>query len=309
MSTITDQAARDRIESDQIDVLIDLSGHTAHNRLGIFARRAAPIQAHYLGYMGSTGLTEMDYWIGDASLTPAETNHHYSETIWQLPDIWISYHGRPDAPISEWATSDNGDICLGSFNNLSKITAATINLWARVLLALPRANLLLKTRELADPNNRQRILGSLSALGIQPDRIELMDSSITPEWHEHMAYYDRLDIALDPVGGMGGGTTTCDALWMGVPVITLRGDRMASLMTTSMLNALGMPGWIAQTEDEYIDKVVALANDVELRRKLRSSQRLRMENSALCNAAQLAKNLEVAYFEMFSLWQDKKPSA
>ena len=302
LAGVPDTRARELIEADGIDVLIDLSGHTAHNRLGVFARRAAPVQAHYLGFMTSTGLTEMDYWIGDEILTPPETDSHFSEQVWRLPRVWVCYDGKADAPAPAWRPSQDGAIWLGSFNNLGKLTPATLALWAKVLHALPEGKLLLKTKELADIGNRQRILNAMTTHGISPDRLELQDWSATPDWLAHMAYYDRLDIALDPVGGMGGGTTTCDALWMGVPVIALEGNRMASRMTASMLNAIGRPAWIASSEAEYIDKVVALARDAEQRKMLRSGQRDRMASSPLCNARGLAISLENAYFEMFERW-------
>lgn len=300
---MTDATVLDRIELDGIDVLIDLAGHTAHGRLGIFARRAAPVQAHYLGYFASTGLTEMDYWIGDEILTPAETDSHFSERVWRLPRVWICYDGKADAPLPDWHPAQNSVVWLGSFNNLGKLTPATLVLWARVLQALPEGRLLLKTKELADASNRQRILDTMTNHGIAPDRIELWDGSTTPGWREHMACYNQVDIALDPVGGVGGGTTTCDALWMGVPVITLKGDRMATRMTASMLDAVGRPEWIAHTETEYLGKVIALARDVEQRKSLRSSQRDRMASSPLCDARGLVMSLENCYFEMFERWQ------
>ncbi|MDD5299165.1 MAG: tetratricopeptide repeat protein [Gallionella sp.] len=296
---IPDAAIRERIEADGIDVLIDLSGHTGHSRLGIFARRAAPVQAHYLGYFASTGLTEMDYWIGDEILTPPETDSHFSERVWRLPRVWVSYDGKAGVPVPDWQPSQDGVVWLGSFNNLSKLTPATLNLWAKVLHALPEGKLLLKTKELSDNVTRQRILDAMSGYGIGSDRIELQGSSATPGWMEHMAYYNRLDIALDPVGGVGGGTTTCDALWMGVPVIACEGDRMASLMTASMLNAVGRSEWVARSEAEYMGKVIALARDVEQRKALRFVQRNRMASSPLCDARGLAMSLENAYFEMF----------
>ena len=303
---VPDAAARECIEADGIDVLIDLSGHTSDNRLGVFARRAAPVQAHYLGFMASTGLTEMDYWIGDEILTPPETDNHFSEHVWRLPRVWVSYEGKADAPLPDWRPDRDGVVWLGSFNQLGKLTPATLALWAKVLHALPEGHLLLKTRGLADARNRQRILDAMDSYGIAPDRIELQDSGITPGWAAHMAYYNRLDIALDPVGGMGGGTTTCDALWMGVPVITLEGDRMASRMTASMLDAIGHPEWIARSEAEYVDKVVALARDVEQRKALRHTQRERMARSTLCDAQGLARNLEQAYLDMFERWMEKQ---
>jgi protein O-GlcNAc transferase len=220
--------------------------------------------------------------------------------------VWVSYDGKVDAPAPAWRPSQDGTVWVGSFNNLGKLTPATLALWAKLLHALPEGKLLLKTKELGDMSNRQRILDSLSGHGILPHRIELQDWSVTPDWSAHMAYYDRLDIALDPVGGVGGGTTTCDALWMGVPVIALEGDRMGSRMTASMLNAIDRTEWIAGSEADYIDKVVALAKNVEQRKALRSSQRNRMAASPLCNARDLAMSLENAYFEMFQRWFDEK---
>ena len=302
---MTDAAARDRIDADGIDVLIDLSGHTLHNRMGVFARRAAPVQAYYLGYFASTGLTEMDYWIGDEILTPAETDNHFSEQVWRLPRISWSYGGK-DAPLTNWHPAPDGVVWVGSFNGLSKLTPATLALWAKVLHALPEGKLLLKTKELSDVGNRQRTLNTLSAHGISPDRIELRDNSATSDWSAHMAYYDRLDIALDPVGAMGGVTTTCDALWMGVPVIALGGDRVASRATDALLTAIGHPEWIARNEAEYVDKVVALARDEKQRQTLRPGQRERMAAGPLCDAKGLSTSLENAYFEMFERWLAKQ---
>jgi protein O-GlcNAc transferase len=298
---MSDDDARNRIDADEIDVLIDLSGHTAQNRMGIFARRAAPVQAHYLGYFASTGLSEMDYFIGDEILTPPEMDSHFSERVWRLPRVWASYDARKDAPATNWRPAQDGTIWMGSFNNLGKLTSGTLVLWARVLHALPEGKLLLKTKALADETNRQRILEAMAGHGIAAGRIELQ-GDITPGWAEHMAYYDRLDIALDPVGAIGGGTTTCDALWMGVPTITLEGSRMASRMTASMLNAIDHAEWVAHSEAEYVGKAVALARDVELRKGLRLLQRERMAMSPLCDAKDLAMNLEHAYVEMFERW-------
>lgn len=303
---LTDAQVLKRIEADQIDVLIDLSGYTGSNRMGVFARRAAPVQAHYLGYFASTGLSQMDYWIGDAVITPPEVSQHFSEELWRLPGIWVSYRGRPEAPLTQWTPAQDGTVWLGSFNDLGKLAPATMALWANVLHAIPEARLLLKTKKLGNESNRQRLLESMVAHGIGPQRIELQDGSATPDWAQHMAYYDRLDIALDPVGAHGGGTTTCDALWMGVPVITLIGQTMGQRMTSSMLSVMGHPEWIAYSESEYIDKVVALARDVEKRKRLRVAQRSKMVQSPLCDARGLAKSLEDAYTAMLLRWEQNK---
>jgi protein O-GlcNAc transferase len=306
ITEMDDTAVLDRVGQDKIDVLVDLSGHTGHNRLKVFAHRAAPVQVHYLGYFASTGLTEMDYMIGDDILTPPETDSHFCEKIWRLPRVRASYEGGVDAPEPDWRPADDGSVWVGSFNNLSKLTPATLALWARVLHALPEGRLLLKTKDLADAGTRRRILDAMGKHGIAQERIELQDRSATPGWREHMAYYNRLDIVLDSMGAHGGYTTACDALWMGAPVIAIEGDRMATRMAASILHAIGHPEWIAGTEAEYVEKVVALARDEEQRKTLRSSQRERMASSALCDAKGLSTSLENAYFEMFERWTDKQ---
>jgi protein O-GlcNAc transferase len=302
---LSECSIRNQIQMDEIDILIDLSGHTANNRMRVFAMRAAPVQVHYLGYMGSTGLSEMDYWIGDQILTPPETDHHYSEAVWRLPRTWVCYGGKKDLPYSKWHPSLDGTVWIGSFNGLGKLTPQTLKLWATILHALPKARLLLKNKSFRDKFNRDRVLIAMEEHGVFSDRIELQDGNTTPDWNSHMSYYDRLDIALDPVGGMGGGTTTCDALWMGVPVVTLLGKTMGQRMTSSMLNAIGQADWIAETENDYVTKVVNLANDVKLRNDLRFKQRNKMAHSDLCDAADLAKSLEDAYEAMFNSWFNK----
>jgi predicted O-linked N-acetylglucosamine transferase (SPINDLY family) len=298
-ATLGHAALAERILADGIDVLVDLSGHTAHNRLPVFAARVAPVQLHYLGYFASTGVKEMDYWIGDGAMTPPSLDAHFTEQVWRLPRTTVSYGGNADAPPTAWQPAADGRLWLGSFHALIKLTPQTLALWARLLQALPEASLLLKTRELADADQRERLLAALVAQGVPAERIELQDGSATPGWAEHMAYYDRLDIALDPVGTWSGNTTTCDALWMGVPVIAMMGDRSILRMTGPMLEALGHPEWIAGSEDEYIAKAVALARDVGLRRSLRFGQREKMAASPLCDATDLVRQLEKAYCEMY----------
>lgn len=299
VAKLSDPALRERIEADGIDVLVDLSGHTAKNRLGAFARRAAPVQTHYLGYFASTGLTEMDYWIGDDIVTPPETDPHFSERPWRLPRVWHSYKTIANAPEPDWRPASDGSVWLGSCNNLGKLNPQTLALWARVLHALPEGRLRLKTKELADRGNRQRILDAMASHGIAADRIDLQRES---DWAGYMAQYNSVAIALDPVVSHGGGTTTCDALWMGVPVIHALGSSTGSRYSASMLTAIGHPEWIAQSEDEYVDKVVALARDADRLGQVRSTLRNQMAQSPLCDARGLAKCLEDAYVGMYERW-------
>jgi predicted O-linked N-acetylglucosamine transferase (SPINDLY family) len=302
IATLSDVEVCDLIETQQLDVLIDLSAHSAHNRLGVFARRAAPVQATYL-YFASTGLSEMDYWIGDEFLSPAELEAQFSETIWRLPRVWLSYKTITEAPAPNWQPASDGKIWLGSFNNLGKITPQTLQLWARILHALPEGHLLIKNKELADADNQLRIIEELASLGISSNRIELQSSS---NWSDYMAMHDRLDIALDPVGGHGGGTSTCDALWMGVPVIHLAGEHVGSRFAASLLNAINHGEWVAHSENEYVEKTISLARDVELRKQLRFSQRNNMSASPLCDAQGLARSLEETYRSMFTRWLDSQ---
>jgi predicted O-linked N-acetylglucosamine transferase (SPINDLY family) len=302
VADLSDAVLRERIEADGIDVLVDLSGHTGYHRLGTFARRAAPVQAHYLGYFASTGLTEMDYWIGDGILLPPAHDAHFSEKLWRLPRSWVSYEGKAEAPAPGVRPAGDGAVCLGSFNDIKKLTPATFALWSQLLLALPEGRLLLKTRSLADAGNRMRILDAFVAHGVAAERIELVDGRATSDWAAHMAYYHRLDVALDPVDAHSGATTTCDALWMGVPVITKLGNRIGSRMTATTLDALGHPEWIAQSDDEYVEKAAALARDAGRRGELRLKLRDEMARSPLCDARDLARKLEDAYTEMFERW-------
>jgi protein O-GlcNAc transferase len=299
LHALSASAACKRIRNDQIDVLIDLSGWTRGNRLDVFTLRAAPVQAHYLGFFASTGLSQMDYWIGDEVLTPTHTDAQFREAVWRIPRVWVSYHAKEEAPVPSWCPDPKGRIRFGSFNRLAKLTPQTIELWSRILIALPEADLILKTVALADPETRGRMLDSFAGHGIVADRIVFIGSDSTLGWQQHMACYGGVDIALDPVGAVGGGTTSCDALWMGVPLVTLAGDRMPTRMTASMLRAIGRPEWIAQDADDYMGKTIALAQDVEGRKALRFGQRARMAASPLCDTAGLAGALEAAFFAMF----------
>jgi predicted O-linked N-acetylglucosamine transferase (SPINDLY family) len=247
----------------------------------------------------------MDYWIGDEILTPPELDNQFSEKIWRLPRVWLSYKTITEAPVPNWHPASDGTIWLGSFNNLGKMTPHTLRLWAQILHELPTARLLLKNKELADAGNRNRILSELASHGIVAERIDLQPGS---DWIDYMAQHDRLDIALDPVGGHGGGTSSCDALWMGVPVIHLIGEHVGSRFAASLLNAIGHREWIAHSEAEYVEKVIHLAKNIELRKQLRSSQRNEMALSPLCDARGLAHALEDAYSHMFTHWLNSQPN-
>jgi protein O-GlcNAc transferase len=295
---LTDDQAVALIQSEQIDVLVDASGHTALDRLGIFARRAAPVQVSYTGYWGTTGLTEMDWFFPDPGCD-AGYDAHYTEGLWRLPRLTVSYNGDRSLPESGWKPDPDGTVWLGSFNKYSKIRKQTLALWAGVLHALPEAKLLLEDSAIRQEETHQRILTVLAGYGIEGKRVEFVPYI---RGHErHMVLYDRLDIALDTVP-FNSGTTAYDALWMGVPLVALEGDWVGGRMGSGILTAFGRPEWIAQNAEQYAAIVVALARDVEGRRALRRTQRARMAAGPLCDAKAMTTALEDAFVAMYNRW-------
>ena len=290
----SDEAVARQIHADGIDVLVDLAGHTAGNRLGIFCYRPAPVQVSYLGYFCTTGLPTMDYWLSDAVLTPPDTVERSVEEIWRLPGCCLGYTPPADAPDVVERPADGG-VVLGSFNDLSKVSPATIALWAAVLRGLPEARLFLKARQLSDSGVRQDLLQAFVHEGIGADRLELMGriDSVSA----HLELYGRIDIALDTIPRTGG-TTTAEALWMGVPVVTLAGERYIERLSATMLSAVGLKDWITHDRASYIARVGQAALDVDGRRELRQALRGRVSDSSLCRGRDLAGRLEAAYETM-----------
>ena len=293
---ISDAVAADLIRKDRIDILIDTTSHMQGCRLGIFAHRAAPVQCHYIGYHGSTGLTEMDYFIADEELLPPAIDGHFREKIWRLPRLWVAYRGDTSLPASSWQPSADGTIWLGSFNNLAKVRDETLQLWARSMNAIPNSKLLLKDKTADASLVQQRIINTLCTQGIDKERIEFVAN--IPDWNTHMDLYNRLDIALDTIP-LNSGTTAFDALWMGVPVVAIEGDWMGSRITSTILKSLGKSEWVTNSEGKYVEKIADLAHDIEGRKKFRIIQRTLMANSPLCDAAGLARSLEEAFKAMF----------
>jgi len=240
------QVAR-QIHEDAIDILVDLAGHTANNRLGIFTYKPAPIQVTYLGYCTTTGLEAMDYWLTDAVVTPETTVERSTEAIWRLPRCWLSYGPDPQSP--EVAVRPGADpVTFGSFNNISKLTPQVIGTWAEILQAVPGSRLLLKTRALREEGMCAEVRARFAAEGVAAERVEMRGA--TPGY---LAEYGEVDIALDPFPRTGGATTA-DALWMGVPVVTLAGERMIERQGASLLTAVGLEELIAADREDYIAK-------------------------------------------------------
>jgi predicted O-linked N-acetylglucosamine transferase (SPINDLY family) len=266
----------------------------------VFARRAAPVQVTYLGYPNTTGLATMDYRITDAeSDPPGMTESHYTETLVRLPSGFLCYAPPASAPEPHPAYADNNLVTFGSFNNLSKLTSCMIELWARILREVPRSRLLLKAQGLADDETGSDIRTLFVAHGIDGNRIELLGPK--PSFQEHLLMYQRIDIALDTFP-YHGTTTTCEALWMGVPVITLAGRAHVSRVGVSLLSSVRCEELIAASEEDYVGRAVELARQPARRRMLHSSMRHMVQESPLVNVAGFVTKLEAAYQRM---WKER----
>lgn len=295
VARLTDDELAEQIESDRVDILVDLSGHTVGNRLLAFARKPAPVQVTYLGYANTTGLRAVDYWITDGVLHPAEMLHRTTEQIWRLPRCWTAY--EPPAGAPEVADRDGTEpLTFVSFNHMWKLTSESLRLWRGVLDATPESKLLLKARGLNGDGERALIMERLAEAGIGAGRVTLLGD--VESQREHLDLYRLADIALDPTP-YSGGTTTAEALWMGVPVITLPGERMASRMSASMLDAAGLGEFIAKDENDFVRLAMELGRDGAKRSQLRKELRPRMAASPLCDGPGLARAMGEAFREMW----------
>lgn len=292
----SDNRLGERIIADGVDVLVDLIGHTASNRPWLLIRRAAAVQALYLGYPCTSGLPNVDYLISDAQLSPAEYQPLYTETVMNLPGSFLCFRPPADAPaVASPPHQQQGCITFGSFNHLPKLSPRCRDLWSQVLLAVPDARLVLKSLAMADDGVRKRLLADFQRRGIDPARITLLPPS-TP-LAVHLADYARLDIGLDPLP-YTASTTTCQALWMGVPVLTLAGQHFHERMGASVLHHAGLPEWVAQSDEDFIARAVALAADRDKLTRLRGSLREQLRASVLCDEPGFSRGLETALHRM-----------
>ncbi len=298
---LSDGELAGRIQADGIDILVDLAGHTSNNRLLVFARKAAPIQVTWLGYPNTTGLQAIDYRLVDAVTDPAGGDDaRASETLVRLEGCFLCYGGLQGAPEPAPPPHQKaGFVTFGSFNNPTKMSAATFDAWATLLRRLPEARLLLKAKPFADATARALLLRRFGERGVASERVEL--EAWVPNTAAHLALYDRIDIALDPFP-YNGTTTTCEALWMGVPVVTLRGDRHAGRVGASLLAQAGLTDLVARSVEEYVEIAVALADNPVRRDDLRCCLRPRLAASPLCDGPAFARKVEAAFRRMWQQW-------
>ncbi|MBF0357199.1 MAG: tetratricopeptide repeat protein [Magnetococcales bacterium] len=292
---LSDMVLAQQIYDDGVDILIDLSGHTKGHRLKLFTYKPAPVQTTYLGYCTTTGLHAMDYWLTDHQLTPENSQEITVETVVRLPDCWVSYQPTNPPPIALMDRGPNVEVVFGSFNHLSKITETVVAVWSRILSAIPASKLFLKANNFVDPLEQERISLMFAKQGISTERLILEKNSAT-----YLQEYGLIDIALDPFPRTGGATTA-DALWMGVPVITLAGQRMIERQGVSLLTAVGKKEWIAQTVDEYVIKALELAEEGVRDSTQRLSLHNMVTNSPLCDYQGFVAALEAAYRQMWLL--------
>jgi predicted O-linked N-acetylglucosamine transferase (SPINDLY family) len=298
---LSDAQVADLIRKDRIDILVDLSLHSANNRLLIFAYKPAPVQATYLGYCSTTGLETMDYRLSDPHFDPPDSDQSdYSEQTIRLPETYWCYSpGGPTPEPSPPPVESAGHITFGCLNNFSKVSPA-LDQWAEILQKVPGARLIIHSPPGA---HLDKVRELFAGKGISLDRLEF---PARQPWPEYVKTYGRIDIALDPFP-WGGGITTCDALWMGVPVVTLVGKTAVGRGGASILANIGLPELIAKTPRQYVEIATSLTKDLPRLADLRLALRSRMQASPLMDSPRFARNIEAAYRQMWRSWCKTAP--
>ncbi|MBD2293175.1 tetratricopeptide repeat protein [Anabaena sphaerica FACHB-251] len=303
---LSDLQVAELIQTDRIDILVDLAGHTANNRMMVLGMKPAPIQTTYLGYFATTGLPTIDYWITDQVLHPHDTQEKTSETIWRLPRCYVGYEPLKNAPdIAELPCKKTGIFTFSSFNNLRKLTPETFALWIEILKAVPNSRLVLKcaSSDVFSPLIAEKIQTPFVEQGIDPKRIFLYGGYAADE--DHLNLYNQVDLHLDSIP-YTGCTTTCEALWMGVPTVTLAGTRKMERMSASILHSVGLDNCIAHSAAEYVQKAIALAQNPDYLQSLRSTMRERVLHSPLLDVKNMTSTLEAAYRQMWQIYIEQE---
>jgi predicted O-linked N-acetylglucosamine transferase (SPINDLY family) len=299
---MNDVRVREIVERERIDILVDLAGHTANNRLGLFAMRPAPVQVSYLGYPSTTGLPAIDYALTDAVVDPPGEERHFSEELVRLPLGFCTFAPPPDAPeVSELPALQTGRFTYGSLHNLPKLNRSVLDLWAKVIQQHPGSRLLL-VRNAFDPGTREHYRAQLLELGLTDEQFEFRDQIPAAG---HLQVYQEIDIALDPFP-WSGHTSACEAMWMGVPTVTLLGNRHAGRMVASVLTRVGLEDWIAKDAGEYLAIAAKFSNSLDDLAALRRQLRERMLASPLGQGAAFCRTLADAYRDMWRRWCAKR---
>lgn len=296
VETLSDQELVQHIIDEKIDILVDLSGHTKGNRLSVFARKPVPIQVSWLGYANTTGLGTMDYILADSITVPEDEEQFYTEKVWRLPETYLCFTPPDlDIEIGSLPALKTGALTFGCCNNPTKINNSVIDCWSAILHALPEATFFFKYAAFKDHATRKRIEEGFGLHGIDPARLIFEDWSPRDEY---LASYRKIDFALDPFP-FPGGTTTCEALWMGIPTLTLAVKRgIVGHNGELIMKSVGLVDWVADSVEEYIAKAIAFTQNKEILANLRSTLRQGLLASPLCDAPRFARHLETAFQEM-----------
>lgn len=306
LTALSDEAAARLIHADGVHVLLDLSGHSRYNRLPIFAWKPAPLQASWLGYFATTGMAEMDYFLADHVGVPETAREHFTEAIYYLPDTRLCFTPpQPDLPVAPLPALNNDRITFGCFQNLSKVNDKVLATWAKIFAALPNARLRMQCPQLSEPAQMAQMTERLRRHGIDPGRVAMY--GLSPR-EAYLSAHAGVDLILDTFP-FPGGTTTCEALWMGVPTLTLAGDNLLARQGASLLMAAGLSEWVAVSEAEYITKAISLASDLSGLARLRATLRPSVLASPLFDAARFARNFETALRGMWEQRQQTQVSA
>ena len=296
---VNDERAARMIREDGVDILVDLGGHTARNRLTLFALKPAPVQVAWLGYPNTTGLAAIDFRLTDAVCDVDGDERWSTEALVRLPNGFHCYRPPQDAPkVGRPPSRRAGHVTFGSFNNLTKVNPDVVTAWAKILGAVPKSLLLLKSRALSDEPTRRRYFEMFERVGVESARLRFLP------WTDkkmHLAVYGEVDIALDPFP-YNGTTTTCEALWMGVPVVALAGDRHAGRVSASILRRIGLDDLVASDQVGYVELAARLAGEATRLAELRAGMRARLEASPLMDAKGFARDVERAYRDMWRTW-------
>jgi predicted O-linked N-acetylglucosamine transferase (SPINDLY family) len=281
-----DEAAR-LIANDGIDISFDMAGHTGNNRLLLFANRNAPVQVTWMGYLHTSGLSTIDYLIAVATCIPEGEEHFYAEKIFRMPDGLFCYDPPEFAPpVNALPAKERGYMIFGSMNQLAKVRPEVIRLWSRILTMLPKSRIVFRARALNDKAGRDRLALQFAACGIPEHRIDMLPHTSLPEY---FATYHEVDIHLDPFP-YAGGTTTCDALWMGVPTVILLGERFCTRHSASHLRNAGLGELVADDTNGYLRIAMGLASDLDRLSEMRAGMREKIAKSPLLDAERFGEN-------------------
>ena len=298
---LTDAALAQQIVEDEIDILVDLSGHSAGNRLQVFAKKPAPIQVTAWGYIGGTGMSAMDVFFADPVLVPEAERSLYAEAVHYLPNVVSFYTSKTFPDVGELPADESNVVTFGSFNRMCKLSEAALELWGEVLFEVPGSRLVLKTGELDDRSQRERIYTKFATVGIEPSRIILLGKT---SWEDHMRAFHQVDIALDPYPH-GGGVTTLEGFMMGVPVVTLRWPTVVGRLSSSFLTTLGMTEWIAESPREYVEIAVSKAKDLSALSDLRKVLRRRLQQSIIGDHQAYVNAVQDSYRHLWLKWLER----